>query len=146
MFLTNTRSGYTRDGEQFASGKFLLIFAHNKYKWAEETGQPWQYFPEQVLGRKLYACIRHVSLHQLGHWMMGRARIQGQVIVVSGAYGNDGLPEDYEKLTPAARKALVELPPDLVEKFWAGGGHNSTGTEAAAIREWAIKTLLGKKE
>lgn len=90
------------------------------------------------LNRKLYACVRHVSLRQCGHFMMGSARIAGQVVTVSGAYGSDGLPMDYEKLTQSAQQKLVEVPTDLAEKFWQGGGHNSAGEEAPAMREWAL--------
>lgn len=96
------------------------------------------------LNRKLYACVRHVSLHQMGHWMTGTARIAGQSVTVSGSYGSDGLPMDYEKLIPAARVKLVELPADLTEEFWKGGGHNSAGSEASAMRRWALEAFKGK--
>lgn len=96
-------------------------------------------FPQKELSRKLYACVRFVALKQLGHWMMGTAKIGGQSVTVSGAYGNDGLPMDYEKLSPKARKHLVELPPDLTEKFWAGGGWNEAGAEARDMHAWAKK-------
>ena len=56
--------------------------------------------------------------------MMGTARIGGQSITLSGTYGDDGLPCDYEKLGPVARTKLTELPAELTETFWAGGGHN----------------------
>ena len=51
--------------------------------------------------------------------MMGQARIAGQSVIVSGAYGSDGLTLDYEKLTLAARGKLVRLPEELEAKFWA---------------------------
>jgi hypothetical protein len=73
--------------------------------------------------------------------MMGQARIAGQSVIVSGAYGGDGLPKDYEKLTLAARGKLVRLPEELEAKFWAGGGHNSAGSEAKAMKAWAIETF-----
>ena len=38
MFIKTSQSGYTRSGEQFARGSFLLVFAHNKFQWSEETG------------------------------------------------------------------------------------------------------------
>lgn len=140
MFIKSSRSGYNRHGEQFARGSFLLVFSHNKFKWAEETGQHWNDFPKD-LERKLYACVRHVSLNQCGHWMIGTARIAGQSITVSGSYGGDGLPKDYEKLTPAARQKLTEVPADLAEQFWNGGGHNTAGAEAPAMRQWALQTF-----
>ncbi len=123
--------------------KFLMVFSHNKFKWSEETGLPWQEFPAG-LERKLYACVRRVALQEFGHWMMGTARIGGQSVSASGAYGNDGLPCDFEKLTPKARLLLVEVPEDVTAKFWAGGGHNCAGNEAYAMREWAMGALLEK--
>ncbi len=140
MFLKQSRSGYNRQGEQFARGSFLLVFSNNQHKWAEETGKDWRDFPSENR-RKLYACVRHVSLRQMGPWMMGSARIAGQSVTVSGSYGSDGLPGDYERLTLAARAKLVEIPAELTEMFWQGGGHNCAGNEAAAMREWALKTL-----
>lgn len=91
--------------------------------------------------RVLYACVRHVSLRQLGHFMMGTARIAGQSVTLSGSYGSDGLPMDYESLSLAARGKVVRLPAELQEKFWQGGGHNSAGNEASAMREWANATF-----
>jgi hypothetical protein len=139
MFLTNTRSGYDRGG-QVASGLFLVVFSHNKFKWAEENGCHWDKFPSD-LNRVLYACVRRVALRQLGHWMMGTARIGGHSLTVSGSYGGDGLTCDYEKLPKAARAKLVRLPDDLTNEFWAGGGHNTSGAEAPAMRKWAMGNL-----
>ena len=140
MFIRQSQSGYDRSGEQFARGSFLMFFSHNPYKWAEENGKTFHDFPAALKG-KLYACVRHVYLHQLGHWMMGTARIAGQSVTVRGAYGSDGLTMDYEKLTPAARAKLIEVPTELAETFWHGGGHNTAGPEAPAMREWALKTF-----
>lgn len=109
-------------------------------KHCEAHKHEWRSMPAE-LHQKLYACVRHVSLRQFGHFMMGTAKIKGQSVTVSGSYGGDGLPMDYEKLTPEARTALVELPEDLANEFWAGGGHNSAGKESAAMREWALKTF-----
>lgn len=192
MFIKSSQRGYTRDGEQWARGSFLMVFSRNKHKWEDKNnrarvechgqvfdvatgdgftiqktctcrGTDWRpeygesdvpsyylaYCPvhageyrkapeDKEWGRKLYACVRHVSLRQMGHWMMGAARIAGQSVTVSGSYGSDGLPMDYEDLTPAAQAKLVELPPDLADKFWAGGGHNEAGNEAFAMRDWAL--------
>lgn len=93
------------------------------------------------LWRVLYACVRHVSLRQFGHFMIGTARIAGQSVTVSGSYGSDGMPMDYEKLTPQARTKLVRVPDELTEQFWNGGGHNSAGKEAPAMRQWALETF-----
>jgi len=144
MYIRPTISGYDSSGQQVARrGFFLLVFAHNKFKWSEETGKHWREFPPE-LERELYACVRKVALRQLGHFMMGTARIAGQSVTISGAYGNDGLPCDYETLTPAARAKLTPVPPDLTKAFWKGGGHNSAGREAPAMREWAERLIEGR--
>lgn len=177
MFITSKNRGYDRHGQQTASGMFLAVFAHNKFK-AEEEANPRVYGPAYwpaffnskqspgctcagepeyyqkscpthkdaytiptVDGRKLYAIVRSCTLNQLGHWMMGTIRIAGQSVTVSGSYGDDGLPMDYEKLTPAARAKVVEVPKELCDAFWAGGGHNCAGNEAQAMLDWAIKTF-----
>jgi hypothetical protein len=84
----------------------------------------------------LRAIVRHVRLSQLGHWMMGIARIGGVSVSVSGAYGSDGLPMRPEKFWTAWECALP-IPPDLERVFWDGGGHNTYGSEAPAIKAWA---------
>ena len=149
MFLNGKRS-YTRAGEQKCVGKFLVILSHNKYKWADQfPGVPF-------LGREriLYAHVCHVSMSQCGCWMMGTANtleVQGKPykhLVLSGSYGGDGLPCDYEDLTLEARNKLVIVPGDLAEAFWNGGGWNESGTEGPAMAEWARKTFkvrVGKK-
>jgi hypothetical protein len=159
MYLTNSHRGYTRDGQQRASGQFLIVFSHNKYTWSEQTGKPWSEFPADM-ERVLYAYVCKVTMKQLGHFMMGDAiglevqhseydKANGRTwryLVLSGTYGSDGLPCDYEKLTSQARTKLVRVPDDLTEVFWKGGGHNSAGSEAYQMRDWAIKTFKVLKE
>lgn len=112
--------------------------------WGEQNGKHWNEFPSE-LKRKLYACVRHVSLRQMGPWMMGTARIAGQSVTVSGAYGHDGLPSYYEKLTPAAREKLIEVPKEIAEVFWnSDDGWNNAGSEGPTLRRWALETF--KKE
>jgi hypothetical protein len=182
MFIKQSQRGYGRNGEQFARGRFLAVFTHNKFK-AEEQANPrvegpayWPaFFPTkpphdctcageayyyqkscpvhkssyvipEVDGRKLYGIVRHCSLRQFGHWMMGTINIAGQRATVSGTYGDDGLPMDYEDLTLAARAKLVELPKELCDKFWAGGGWNEAGSEAQAMHDWAAKTFKSQSK
>ncbi len=142
MFLTQKTSGY-RGTEQFCSGEFLIVFSHNKFKWSEQTGKPWSEFPAE-LERKLYACVRHVRLSQMGAWMMGCARIGLQSVTLSGSYGHDGLPCDYETLGPLARAKLVEVPAELAKTFWEGGGHNTSGSEGPAMRAYGLQLLKAK--
>ena len=82
--------------------------------------------------------VRHVELHQCGHWMMGDMTVHGEKISLSGAYGCDGLPRDVKRKT--WEKALP-LPAHLIEALKTGGGHNGVGTEGMPIREWAIENL-----
>lgn len=100
-----------------------------------------EYVIPAVDGRKLYAVVRYCSLRQMGHWMMGTIRIAGQPITISGSYGGDGLPRDYEDLSLKARSKVIEVPKDIEDAFWAGGGHNCAGSEATVIRQWAKKAF-----
>jgi hypothetical protein len=89
--------------------------------------------------KPIKALVRKVAMKQLGHFMMGYARIYGQSIVVSGSYGGDGLTcsvplEIYEK-------AQVTIPQDLYDAWNHGGGHNSCGSEAPLMRKWALENL-----
>lgn len=84
-------------------------------------------------------CVRKVAMSQCGHWMMGKARIYGKTYSLSGSYGSDGLTmsvpqEVYDRLP-------LELPPELVEAWNKGGGHNSAGSEGPALRKWALEHL-----
>ena len=69
-----------------------------------------------------------------GHWMMGKARVLGHSLTVSGSYGNDGL---VMTVPWKVYQAGVPVPADLMEAWSKGGGHNSAGSEADAMREWA---------
>lgn len=146
MFIKQSQCGYDLSGEQFARGSFLCVFSHNRYKWAEEHNTSWRDFPAELNG-KLYACVRHCSLRQFGHWMTGTVNIGGQRVTVSGSYGADGLTMDYEKLSPAARAKLVEVPAGIAHAFWhpEHPGWNSAGSEATIMRQWAQETFRGGK-
>lgn len=175
MFIKQTKAGYTEDGEQFANGRFLVVFSHNPYKAEEQANRPvyspvdWMerrrnqslcscagnpsYFQKScpthkdsyviptVDCRKLYATVRQCNMKQFGNWMMGTVNIAGQRVTVSGSYGSDGLPTDYENLNESALSKVVPLPDSLANEFWAGGGHNSSGKEATAMRQWALATF-----
>jgi len=97
--------------------------------------------PEGIQGSSapIKAVVRKVALRQLGHWMMGKARIYGHNFTVSGAYGGDGLTMDVPQ--EVYDRLQVELPDSLVEAWNKGGGWNSAGSEAPMIREWALENL-----
>lgn len=128
------RSGYTSQGEQRAKDLFLAVFS------GEENYPD----PHPQTGRQLpalYAAVRKVELRSWGHWMMGSLRLAGADLTVSGSYGGDGLPRDLLTLSEAQRALLTPVPFDLAITFWSGGGWNSAGKEAEAMREWARANL-----
>jgi hypothetical protein len=120
MYITNEGHGYYRGTEQCHTRAPFLILVQR-----EE--------------REIRALVRKVALHQCGHFMMGSARVGRHRIPISGSYGGDGLPrtvplEVYE--------AAVPVPHELIDAWNHGGGWNSAGSEAPAMREWAVKTFL----
>jgi hypothetical protein len=100
--------------------------------------------PKYQTNYPIKLCVRRVVLRQFGHFMMGNARIYGHVVTVSGAYGSDGLPmnvpkEVYDKLS-------VILPDELYAMWNKGGGWNSCGSEASAMRKWALGCLASLRK
>lgn len=120
MFI-KCESGYDRSGQQFARGQFLLLFS-------------------RLSDKKLFACVRKVSMTQFGHFMMGFARIGSEKITVSGTYGSDGLTLDLNKYEHL-QKYLVEMPSEFFEMWSKGGGHNSGGSESKVFRKWAVEHI-----
>jgi hypothetical protein len=67
-------------------------------------------------------------------------------LVVSGSYGNDGMPCDWEDLTVKSRTNLIPVPQEIAEIYWKGeGGWNSSGSEGPTMRKWAFETYCGCK-
>jgi len=160
MFITTKRAGYDRSGQQVASGLFLMLmqpknfyeltcndcahqFTHIAVTYCPKCGSS-----HLNVGRFLSfadanaapfrAIVRQVSMRQLGHFMMGFARVSKHRLTVSGAYGADGLvmsvpSEVYER--------GVELPQQLRDAWSKGGGWNSAGSEAPLMRQWALDHL-----
>jgi hypothetical protein len=123
MFITVKRAGYDRDGQQVSSGRFLALM---------QPDTP------DGLGQPLRGIVRFAALTQLGHFMMGRIRVKGHSLTVSGAYGSDGLPMT---VPPEVYDAGVELPAELYDLWAKGGGWNSAGSEGPALRKWALETF-----
>lgn len=140
MFL---RGGSSYQGnEQVARGPFLMIFQDPS---------------DTAMRPQLRAAVRRVKLEQLGHWMMGRTHVGGHFFGVSGAYGADGLPihlphrdfdghvhkigEPYDNSKEVADvwAACHPVPQELQDAFWAGGGHNTCGSEGPLFRAWAAE-------
>lgn len=128
MYISHSRSYYKADGTQCAQRAPFLLLIQPKQATIAET----------CAASNTYAIVRRVALRQLGHFMMGRANIGGQWRSVSGAYGNDGLPMEVDTLPADA----VKLPADLYAQWNTGGGHNSAGSEAQAMREFARRIFM----
>lgn len=132
MFITNKRSGYDRLGEQVASGLFLVLMTCSEAAGTLDAGR-----------LKIRGIVRHVSYHQLGQFMMGRVRIAGHSITLSGAYGGDGLTRDVPE---AVFMKGTPLPDELYDAWKNGGGWNSSGSEGPAMHAWALDLVKAKEE
>ena len=124
--IDDSHTAYDRSGQQrHTQGAFLLLLS-----------------PEEGTGfdlDEMRACVRQVALEQMGHYMMGKARIGGESFTVSGAYGNNGLTLDVPR--EIWEEYGTPVPEHLREAWKDGGGHNSAGSEGEALREWAIREL-----
>ena len=131
MFIKSGKRGYTRHGEQWARGPYLMIFINEKGM------------------KEMRACVRIVTLKQLGHWMMGEARLGGLEISLSGPIGHDGLPLDssdahrtpQDELWRKVWDRLVPLPEEVAEAYRRDDGWNSVGKAAPVLQEWALANL-----
>lgn len=123
MFIKSNCGWYSADGQQRASGAFLVLFQRE----GDRAGKP-----------ELRAAVRHVRMSQCGCWMMGHVMLGGLRVGLSGSYGSDGLPCTapawlFDQLTP--------LPPEVAAEYWAGDGWNSSGKEGPTLRAWALENL-----
>lgn len=122
MFIQPCPHGYTKDDEQYTGpGPFLILIQ-----------SPCQ-------GDAMKGVVRSVKLTQFGPWMMGSTTIGGEKITLSGAYGNDGLPSTVSEAI--YEKYGLQIPQDLYDAWNKGGGWNSAGSEAEAMRAWANANL-----
>jgi len=129
MYVTDEAGTYYKGTEQHhRRAPFLILM------------QP----DDEDVGKKnnLRGIVRKVALRQCGHWMMGCARVKNRTVFVCGAYGNSGLPKTVSRKT---WEQGIPLPQELYDAWNKGGGWNSVGTEWAAMRKRAVKTLLKKK-
>ncbi len=88
--------------------------------------------------KEIRALVRKVAMHQCGHFMMGRARVFGRTLTLSGSYGGDGLTvtvprEVFDKAVP--------IPQELHDAWSKGEGWNDAGKEAPSMRDWALANL-----
>jgi hypothetical protein len=127
MFIQVKRSGYDRTGQHFCSGLFLILMQPK----AENLPMLSSAYP-------IKAIVRHVAMKQLGHWMMGHARIHGHTLTLSGSYGSDGLPDT---VPTEVYDRGVDLPQELYRAWKDGGGWNGAGSEGPLMRKWALENL-----
>ena len=118
MYIERNGSYYTNGGQHARRARFLLLMQSK-----QEPNAP------------MRGIVRKVALQQFGHFMMGTARIKGHSITVSGSYGGDGLPV---RVPHECFLLGTEVPPDLFDAWNYGGGWNSAGSEAPAMRKWAL--------
>ena len=119
MYIEPTVSGYVGTEQVTRRARFLILM--------QERGDSSKGLIRGIIRRR-------VALHQCGHWMMGRARIGAEWYTLSGACGHDGLTLD---VAPDAFNRGTVLPDDLRAAWNTGGGWNSAGSEADAMRTWA---------
>lgn len=129
MYLKLGGTYYVGTSQHARRGPFLLLLQVEKPTISETCS------PDNT-----YAVVRQVALSQCGHFMMGRVRLGAEYHAVSGTYGNDGLPMTVAVLPQDA----VKLPCELYNAWSNGGGHNGAGSEATAMREWALKEFKVK--
>lgn len=127
MYIEDGHTYYKGGEQRHSRSRFLLLIQKRSEKTSADN---------------MYACVRTVSLRQYGHFMMGTARIGNKSVSVSGSYGNDGLPMDVDEIPPDA----VSLPQELYDVWNKGGGWNSAGSEAEAMRKWALETFKKRKK
>lgn len=127
MYITNQGHTYYRGTQQCHTRAPFLIFVQDK---------------DGTIGKDNFrALVRKVALQQMGNFMMGTARINNQSITISGAYGSDGLPVDVSK---DIYDKAIPVPEKLYDLWNKGGGWNSSGTEAYAMKGWATEIFLEK--
>lgn len=132
MYIESSWTYYDYDGTQHSRRARFLILADDKEQICNQSSYH----------GNLYGCVRKVALSQLGHFMMGRAKVGDSMLTLSGTYGGDGLPaEEMEKLTERTRKEFKLIPPELTEAFWhdKNADHSSSSRYVSErLREWAL--------
>lgn len=128
MFITNTKSGYRRDGQGFAHGRFLILMY---------PPMPFP-FPKDQERPKVRGLVRHVRMWQSGHYMVAFVRIKGHRIYLSGTYGSDGLINDVPQ---EVYDLGTDLPQELYDMWAKGGGWNSSGKEGPSMQKWGEELM-----
>ena len=137
MFIETARGRYGSDGSQH-SGRalFLILVQRDYFKDAEGNYLSPKDRPDGYT--EIRAIVRKVALHQCGHWMMGSARVKGERISISGAYGSDG---NTCTVSEKVFQESIPLPKELYDAWNKGEGWNGAGSEAPMMRTWATDNL-----
>ena len=123
MFIKVYNYGYNIHDEQFCKGLFLILLSDK----------------DKPLGKDNFrGIVRYTYLSQFGNFMMGRAWIKNKRMILSGAYGSDGLTCNVDN---EIYNEGVDLPESLYEAWSHGGGWNSAGSEANLMKQWALENL-----
>jgi hypothetical protein len=84
--------------------------------------------------------------------MMATWTHDGYSLSLSGTYGGDGLPilgtsDEKNEFIRKLWDQLTPMPDEIVPLFWNDNGHNSSGMNGPAIRDWAVANIkqLSKK-
>lgn len=140
MFFNGSTTYYDSSGQRAGRAKYLILANDWSTYICEdaECSMSYQTHSHTRIG-KLYACVRKVAMRQCGQFMMGSARVGDSTIILSGPYGSDGLPEDYDKLSASSRARFTLVPDAIADLYWhpEHSGHNSAGSEARAMVEYA---------
>jgi hypothetical protein len=123
----------------FRADKFVAgCPACERYK-----SKPCEQFTPSAITYPMRGIVRYVRMRQLGHFMMGSARVGKTRLTLSGSYGSDGLPTT---VPDEVYEMGVALPQTLYDAWNNGGGWNTAGSEADAMRQWAKENLItGRK-
>lgn len=151
MFLTPSNTYYDSDGSQRASKAWYLILACREAGPLDGMGITTrdEQYTCGTCGKAhsaLYAIARKVALSQLGHFMMGTARIGGHSVVVSGNFGSDGLPDTIGQygIPSALAPYFTKLPNDVASSYWHSGEdyHAGKSGDYRQLGLWALARLV----
>lgn len=142
MFIKVDNQGYTRDGQQFCHGYFLVLMSPQSQD--PDTPEDWKGVSgiHKAGQNTMRAAVVYTKMGQFGQFMMGHARLAGKKLILSGAYGGDGLTCDVPY---AAYQSGVPVPQDLYEAWSHGGGWNSVGNERDAMRKFGLELYRAKR-
>ena len=124
MYIYGTSTYYKGTAQCSRKAPFLILIQHKNKPIGPDNFR---------------ALVRMVAMEQCGHWMMGRARVKGQTLILSGSYGSDGLPYTTDK--DDVFDMAVPVPARLYELWAKGEGWNSAGSEAEEMAKWARETF-----